>query len=99
MAQGCAGSPAGSGADRTAAVTGTIFVPQKRVRKARFRYLRTLTVQIADRKSGEPLFCGVWSENEMRSVEGPDASRGSPEGTAPRSRLAAFPFNSYCYFS
>ncbi len=26
---------------------------------------------------------GVWSEDEIRSVEGPDARRGGPEGTAP----------------
>ena len=32
------------------------------------------------------LFGGVWSllyEDEIRSVEGPDALRGGPEGTAP----------------
>ena len=57
-----------------------------RGKEARFRYWRTMTVTIADRKSGKPLFCAVWMllyEDESRSVEGPDVSRGGPEGTAP----------------
>jgi hypothetical protein len=33
-------------------------------------------VRFDRRKSGEPLFCGVWSEHVGRSVQGPDASRG-----------------------
>ncbi len=35
--------------------------------------LFTLLLRIVRRKSGEPLFCGVWREDEIRSVEGPDA--------------------------
>ncbi len=74
MGQGCAGSPAGPWADRTAAVAGNIssYLRSGRGKEARFRYLRTMTPIMARRKSGEPLFGRVWSEDEIRSVEGPE---------------------------
>jgi hypothetical protein len=34
-------------------------------------------------RSGEPLFCGVWSEDEIRSVEGPDVLRGGSRRNRP----------------
>ncbi len=72
MAQGCAESPAGSGADPTAAVAGTIFLYLRsgRGKESRFRYLRIMTPIIADRKSGKPLFGAVWMRCSTRTRSG-----------------------------
>ena len=96
MAQGCAESPAGSGADPTAAVAGTIFLYLRsgRGKESRFGYLRIMTPIIAEHKSGKPLFCAVWMrpyEDEIRSVEGQVQAGTAPKQPPPRTALHTRP--------